>query len=108
MVMEMSKATKRRYNIGEFHSKYFVGSGIDIGCGADSLGKYQTFFPQIDIVQGWDKDDGDAQFMTDIKDNLFDFVVSSHCLEHLHDPFEGLKNWVRIVKPGGYIIFVVP
>ncbi|MEM1724783.1 MAG: hypothetical protein QXW71_03295 [Thermoplasmata archaeon] len=27
----------------------------------------------------------------------YDFVHSSHCLEHLRDPREGLKNWFRIV-----------
>lgn len=108
MTKEMSKATRRRYNIGEFHSKYFVGSGVDIGCGPDSLSNHRMFFPQLEIVRGWDKEDGDAQLMSTVGDDVFDFAVSSHCLEHLHDPFEGLKNWVRIVKPGGYIIFVVP
>jgi SAM-dependent methyltransferase len=35
-------------------------------------------------------------------------VHSSHCLEHLHDPSEGLKNWLRVVKPAGYVIVIVP
>lgn len=34
---EQSKAAKRRFSDGNFHSKYFVGSGIDVGAGTDSL-----------------------------------------------------------------------
>lgn len=108
MVKEMSKATRRRFNIGEFHSKYFRGNGIDIGCGPDSLGNYSKFFPQIVEVRPWDKPDGDAQYMESVADETYDFVVSSHCLEHLVDPYESLRNWIRITKPGGYIVFTVP
>lgn len=108
MSYEMSKATKRRYNIGEFHSKYFKGDGIDIGCGPDSLSKHQQYFPLINSVTPWDTPDGDAQYLKSIKSESFDFLVSSHCLEHLVDPFVSLHNWVRVVKSGGYIIFTIP
>lgn len=108
MVMEMTKATKRRYNIGEFHSKYFRGDGIDIGCGPDSLGNHKQFFPAITSVKSWDLPDGDAQFMESVKNDTYDFVVSSHCLEHLVNPHIALQNWIRIVKSNGYIIFTVP
>ncbi|MBV5346213.1 MAG: methyltransferase domain-containing protein, partial [Rhodoferax sp.] len=37
-----------------------------------------------------------------------DFVHSSHCLEHMRDVREALKNWIRIVKPGGFLILTVP
>jgi SAM-dependent methyltransferase len=36
------------------------------------------------------------------------FVHSSHCLEHLADPAEGLRHWFRAVKPGGHLIVTVP
>ena len=32
-MFEQSKAVKRRCNIGAFHNRYFIGEGIDIGCG---------------------------------------------------------------------------
>lgn len=108
MTQEMTKATKRRYNIGEFHSKYFRGSGIDIGCGPDSLGKHKQFFPAITSIRPWDMPDGDAQLMESVKDSTYDFLVSSHCLEHLIDPYIALQNWIRIVKPGGHLIFTIP
>jgi SAM-dependent methyltransferase len=46
--------------------------------------------------------------MASAKDNSFNFVHSSHCLEHLHDPYEAFDNWIRICKPGGHIITTIP
>jgi SAM-dependent methyltransferase len=46
--------------------------------------------------------------MASVPDNTFDFVNSSHCLEHLEDPLLGLRNWLRVLKPGGYIVALVP
>lgn len=59
-------------------------------------------------ARGWDRADGDAQFMAGLADESFDLVFSAHCLEHLHDPLEGLLNWWRLVKPGGHLILIVP
>jgi SAM-dependent methyltransferase len=46
--------------------------------------------------------------MDGIQDEQLDFVHSSHCLEHLEDPFEGISNWFRILKPGGHLVITVP
>ncbi len=108
MPWEQSKAAKRRFNLGEFHNKYFVGTGIDIGGKPDPLGQYAGVFPKMAGVRTWDLEDGDAQYMEGVPDNSFDFVHSSHCLEHLKDPGIAFGNWIRIVKPGGHIITTVP
>lgn len=109
MADEMTKAAKRRFMDGNFHLKYFVGHGIDIGGKPDPLSKYCKFvFPGMGSVRIWDLEDGDAQYMKGVPDNSFDFLHSSHCLEHLHDPERGLKNWIRIVKSGGYLIITIP
>ena len=108
MPWEQSKAAKRRFNSGSFHNRYFVGNGVDIGGKPDPLGQYAGIFPLMREVRIWDLADGDAQFMEGVPDNHFDFVHSSHCLEHLHDPYVGFGNWIRILKPGGHIITTVP
>ncbi len=108
MPWEQSKAAKRRFHSGGFHNRYFVGKGVDIGGKPDPLGQYAGIFPLMGEVRVWDLQDGDAQIMAGVPDNYFDFVHSSHCLEHLHDPYEGFGNWIRILKPGGHIITTVP
>jgi len=87
---------------------YFKGHGIDIGGKPDPLSLYTELFPLIKDVRTWDKEDGDAQYMSSISDNTYDFVHSSHCLEHLDNPMTGIKNWLRILKPSGYLIITVP
>ena len=105
---ECSKSINRRLADSRFLRRYFVGAGIDIGGKPDPLCLYQEFFPRMDHVKTWDLEDGDAQYLAGIKDSSLDFVHSSHCLEHLHDPYEGLKNWLRVIKPGGYLIITIP
>ncbi|MCD4678166.1 MAG: class I SAM-dependent methyltransferase [Desulfobacula sp.] len=108
MVWEQSKSAKRRLNIGAFHTNYFVGNGIDIGGKPDPLGQYAGVFAKMTGVQTWDLADGDAQYMEGVKDNLYDFLHSSHCLEHMVDPKTAFENWIRIVKPGGHIVVTIP
>lgn len=105
---EQSKAVRRRYFDGAFHSSYFVGRGIDIGSGNDPLSNHVDMFPAIESVLLWDQADGDAQSMAAIETESLDFVHSSHCLEHMRDPREALRNWLRILKPGGHLIITIP
>ncbi|MEO0329228.1 MAG: class I SAM-dependent methyltransferase [Pseudomonadota bacterium] len=105
---ELSKSIARRLNDSRFSRYYFKGDGVDIGGAPDPLVIYQELFPLMTNCRTWDLDDGDAQFMESVADNTFDFVHSSHCLEHVHDPFEALKNWLRVLKPGGYIVVTIP
>lgn len=108
MGREQSKSAKRRFDDGNFHNKYFVGYGIDIGAGKDSLSQYSKVFRSIKKVDSWDVPQGDAQLMASISDNTYDFVHSSHCLEHMEDPHVALTNWIRILKPGGHLIVTIP
>ena len=105
---ECSKSLSRRLHDSNFLNKYFSGDGIDIGGKPDPLILYKEFFPKLKSIRTWDLEDGDAQFMESLEDNSVDFIHSSHCLEHLHDPYEGLKNWLRVVRPGGYLVITLP
>jgi SAM-dependent methyltransferase len=111
---ECSKAVVRRLYHPSYVTKYFVGNGIDIGSGTDALGnsdglgQYRQQFPLMLSCRGWDIEDGDAQYLASIADESFDFVHSSHCLEHMHDPFVALSNWFRILKPYGHLVVTVP
>jgi SAM-dependent methyltransferase len=105
---ECSKSITRRLADHNFQRRYFVGKGVDIGGKPDPLSLYTHVFDHMTEVRVWDKEDGDAQYMNGVPDEHFDFVHSSHCLEHLVDPLVGLKNWLRVTRPGGYIVVTVP
>lgn len=105
---ECSKSIARRMANPNFLTRYFVGDGLDIGGKPDPLVLYRELFPLIRSVRTWDWEDGDAQFLKSVADGEFQFVHSSHCLEHLLDPREGIRNWLRVVAPGGYLVISVP
>lgn len=105
---EQSKAAKRRFYDGAFQTRYFVGDGIDIGGKPDPLAQYVDIFPAMRSVSTWDMEDGDAQFLSGVPDDSYNFLVSSHSLEHMVDVREALQNWIRVVKPEGYLIITVP
>jgi SAM-dependent methyltransferase len=77
------------------------GRGLDIGCGDD---------PVRPDVERFDVEQGDAnrilEFVRDVES--YDYVFSSHCLEHMHDPRRAIRDWWTLVKPGGAMIVVVP
>jgi len=95
---ETSKAHSRRVKEG-FFEKFCKGEGLDIGFGSDLITK---------DAKGYDFEHGNAQYLKGVKDNSYNFVYSSHTIEHLPDPAEGIKNWFRVVKPGGYLILYLP
>jgi len=42
------------------------------------------------------------------RDNTFDLVFSSSVLEHIDDKERALKEMLRVAKPGGAVLFVIP
>jgi SAM-dependent methyltransferase len=95
----MDEASKTKSIMGPLEKSVLTGSGIDIGCGPDPI------FPD---VRRFDVEDGDANVISQFVSDQFDFVFSSHCLEHMHNPREALLEWWKLVKPGGHIYFIIP
>jgi SAM-dependent methyltransferase len=75
------------------------GRGLDIGAGSD---------PITPNVKTFDKSQGDANRIDEYIYEQFDFVFSSHCLEHMRDPIDAIARWWKLVKPLGYLIVIVP
>jgi SAM-dependent methyltransferase len=50
----------------------------------------------------------DAVNISLVKNEHYDFVFSSHSLEHIANPLKAINEWLRIIKNGGYIIIIVP
>jgi len=97
----MDEAKKTNDMRGQaFLKKYFSGKIIDIGAGEDLV---------CDGAEKFDQDDGDANHITRYRNiNTYDTVHSSHCLEHMYEPEKALLEWWKIIKPGGYLVLVVP
>jgi len=84
----------------EFFETYLAGNVIDIGAGAD---------PVVPHAEIFDQHQGDANHILKYRTSKqYDTVHSSHCLEHMYKPREALKDWWELVKPGGYMITIVP
>ncbi|HTS05438.1 MAG TPA: methyltransferase domain-containing protein [Candidatus Eisenbacteria bacterium] len=43
-----------------------------------------------------------------VPDHQYDFILSSHNLEHFANPVRALKEWQRILRPNGGLILVLP
>ncbi len=50
---------------------------------------------------------GDAAALP-LASSSIDFVLHSHVWEHLPNPLRALEEWVRVVRPDGYIFCIVP
>jgi len=93
------EASKTKEIFTESEKAIFNGDGIDIGCGLD---------PIMPTAQPFDMEDGDANIITQYVTKQYDYVFSSHCLEHMHNPESALNEWWQLVKTGGHLIFTVP
>jgi SAM-dependent methyltransferase len=103
-----SRSIQRRILDSRFATRYFVGDGLDVGGGPDSLALFHELFPLIRNIIIYDSPQGDAQKLANVDDESFNFLYSSHCLEHVRDPEEALANWIRVVRRGGHLVVSVP
>ncbi len=51
---------------------------------------------------------GEASAMAEIESSTYEFLLASHVLEHIANPLKALRAWMRVVRPGGTIVLVVP
>jgi SAM-dependent methyltransferase len=50
----------------------------------------------------------DAVDLSSIPNQQYDFVFSSHCLEHIANPLKAVKEWFRVTKNNGHLILILP
>ncbi|HPI41412.1 MAG TPA: methyltransferase domain-containing protein [Pseudobdellovibrionaceae bacterium] len=94
-----NEASKTKLLHGDKFLPYLTGSGIDIGCGAD---------PILQSARAFDQIHGDANQISKYIPEKFDYIFSSHSLEHMLDPLLALEDWLKILKPAGYLVVLVP
>ena len=74
--------------------KYCIGKGIDIGGGK---------WPFCERVV----DSGNEDALN-FNGEDYDFIFSSHCLEHLDKPRVALRYWLTKLRPGGVLFLYLP
>lgn len=90
---------------------YCVGKGLDLGCGGDKITPdcFGFDLPKPytkvgdDIIEMW----GDARCLP-FNDDVLDYVYSSHLLEDFLNTKDVLCEWLRVVKPNGFLIIYCP
>lgn len=101
---ESRKTYQNKLDTG-FFTKYMSGCGLDIGYS----GYLDNVVPILESAVGVDTNYPGYDGKTlPFPDNSQDYVYSSHCLEHITDHRTVIKDWFRVVKPGGFIVTIVP
>jgi SAM-dependent methyltransferase len=98
--------------------KYCRGNGLDIGSGGWPVVPWaiQADLPQDEFAVYNQRDRPDSIHLAidfkylPFKDNTLDFVYSSHLIEDFTlEQWRGfLPEWVRVLKPGGYLVILIP
>ena len=88
----------------------------DLGCGTAWTQTSKIMYPDSSVVRVDLNEDANPDFRCDMRylpegwTDLFDEVRSSHALEHVgyEDTNKTLKEWIRVLKPGGWLKIAVP
>ena len=93
---------------------YTKGHGLDLGCGPS---KTFPHFVGVDnrkdtqmfgIQMNPDHTVPTCENMPFFASEQWDFVFSSHLLEHIEDHVAALKEWWRLIKVGGHLCLYLP
>jgi predicted SAM-dependent methyltransferase len=91
---------------------YCEGYGLDLGFGGDAITPkaIRVDAPQPYADTGTDSVQlgGDASELRWFRDGVLDYVYSSHLLEDFEDTEGVLREWLRVIRPGGNLIVFCP
>ena len=94
--------------------QYCVGNGLDLGSAGDPVVPTAI---QIEPLTQYTPDlggqhpvqlRGSAIDLYWFRDNVMDYVYSSHLLEDFADWKPLLREWVRVLRPGGHLVIMIP
>jgi len=108
----MSETDRHRHLVTE----YVQGNGVDLGSDGSPIAPWAI---QLDLPDEQfksynpNRERGNIHYQGDatdlpFKDHTLDFVHASHLLEDFADWGPVLREWDRVLKPGGYMLIAVP
>jgi len=87
-----------------YHCEWFSSRGLEtVGISVHVNG----FMKQQAEKHGYIVKKMDMHFL-DFPDNSFDLIWSHHSMEHSFSPVYVLREWLRVLRPGGYLAVTVP
>lgn len=103
-------------------AKYCQGVGLDLGFGgakpivdtAITMDRPKgdplraKFWPEAPLFDWMTHIEGDIARLPWFADNSLDYVFSSHALEDFEDTAAVVAEWLRVIKPGGYLVIFCP
>lgn len=101
---ETEKSHESRLKNG-FYRAFMDGIGLDIGYKGSIVDAEAVLPTSLGIDLGFPGYDGKT---LPFKDESYDYVFSSHCLEHVSDYKSAIKEWFRVIKVGGHLVITVP
>jgi predicted SAM-dependent methyltransferase len=103
-----SETSKCRARLAPFCTGY----GVDLGFGGDPIStqaiRVDSPRPYADTGAYAVQLGGDATKLHWFQDGVLDYVYSSHLLEDFVDTETVLREWLRVLKPGGNLIIFCP
>ncbi|MDD5261036.1 MAG: methyltransferase domain-containing protein [Methylacidiphilales bacterium] len=93
-------------------ARFCTGYGVDLGFGGDPITsqaiRVDSPMPYANTGTASVQLGGDATRLHWFRDGVLDYVYSSHLLEDFEDTKAVLREWVRVLKPGGNLVLFCP
>lgn len=95
--------------------KHCIGNGVDVGAGGMPIALHSICIDRdtgspirANVGSVPTHLAGDAADLRWFRDGALDHVGSSHCLEDFLDTEKVLREWLRVLRPGGNLVLFLP